>query len=167
MKTVKHKPTLSPNKCNHCQLMWYGAYFDSHRMIIPEGFVLCFSCWNSLDSFLHKKSYKDWESAYDLHNEEVWNRPLEEFDKEKRREEWNQSHPQFMEMARKWITDPKQKPSPKKRYDRSVPNWMRLAIDLGKVTPGDDYVYAITTYLDHVMKVEKTTDHSILKNRIR
>jgi hypothetical protein len=137
MKTTKHRPAEAPAQCDHCSVVTYEDIHDSQEVIVPEGFVLCHACWLDLEK--HLSIYNSPELA-DAHEHNT--------------KEWKRSYPQFMQIAAKWIRAKKRLPQ-KKRFHRSVPKWMRLAINVGKVTPGDSDIYIVTTCSDEVIEVER------------
>jgi hypothetical protein len=144
-KATKHKPTLAPWRCSHCNCTWYG-WHNSRKTIIPIGVILCHSCYNALDNYMFEQDRDLWQEA--CHH------PEQEDD------EWKRDHPQFVVQAKRWVdnTTPK-----KNTYDATVPKWMRIAIDSGEVMPNSEYVYAITSLEDGTVQVEKNLDRSVLR----
>jgi len=144
MKAVKHKPTLAPSQCDCCLKIWYGmGVFTDTRVTIPTGIALCYRCWIRFDDYTN--TLGDWEEINSRDDSDD--------------QRWKKGYPQFFEAAKLWV----QKAAPKKRRYRGVPEWMRVAVDSGKVVPNDEYVYTITSCGDRIMQVVKTSQSSITR----
>lgn len=145
MKTIRHKPTVSPVQCNSCKQIWYGSFYNvADNPLIPQGQILCHHCLKALGFYLLKKDEQTFSKVWEAHNEQENN------------QEWKKAYLQFFEMAKQWIGRNASEPNQiEKAYASTVPKWARTAIDLGKMTPNDEYVYTVTTQGDTVVQVEK------------
>ena len=130
---VHHQKTRSPAECPHCGLVSRWAIF-THLRFAPEDVYLCIHCHNKLYNVF-------WDFR---HNE-----PYDE--------ENEQEVAKVHAFVRQWIADKKQKPhprSPEKRFDHSVPLWMRNAIDSGKMKTNDGNIYVVSSQSDQVVSIE-------------
>lgn len=142
-RIVKHKGTIPPFECHHCGMIWYGgaSLEDKNK---PSGTVLCIECGNALDTYL----YSDGPHC----QSEAWMNKMD-----------------FQHIAADWIADKTQKPLPRKeeeRFDRSVPRWMRRAIDLGLVQSNEKDVYIVFTAGDEPTRIDKEETDEAFSERL-
>jgi hypothetical protein len=143
MTTTRQKrPTLGPSECAHCHTIWYGTFVygeEGASIAIPDDVVLCVKCWAALDRFLYRRS----PSVYNAISDREAARAVSG----------------FYEAARTWIADETKAPRPRKRrYQQSVPTWMRKAIDRGLVKPNSEDIYTVLTTGDEPVSVETGRD---------
>lgn len=110
---IKHKSMISPFECPHCGYIWYG---HAGRHPGAPDVVLCS---HGLEAYLME------HHAADLMG----------------------NAPAVLDYSRAWIQDKSQKPFPRLAntwfHKRSVPAWMRSAINQGLVKPNDTHVYVV------------------------
>ncbi len=143
-RIVKHKGTIPPFECHHCGMIWYGgaSLEDKNK---PSGTVLCIDCWNALDTYLYSDGPHCKSDA-----------TIRQVD--------------FQHIATDWIADQTQQPLPRtkeKRFDRSVPRWMRRAIDLGLVQPNEKDVYIVFTTGDEPTRIDKEEADEAFSERLK
>src|SRR5271157_685534 len=115
-REVKHRRTCAPFECDHCGVIWYGGAASSHYT--PDSLTLCAQCHIALDNYLDEKYDDFFYSLRDEHTEERM--------KLVHADAWA------------WIQNKHNKPYlvvAEKRFRRSVPKWMRSAINAGMVQP--------------------------------
>ena len=111
----------------------------------PSGTVLCIECRNTLDTYLYS------DGPHSQSDAEI-------------------SHVDFQHIAADWIADKTQQPLPRKeekRFDRSVPRWMRRAIALGLVQPNGKDVYIVFTAGDEPTRIEKEEADEAFSERLQ
>lgn len=97
---------------------------------MPFGTVLCIECCNALETYLYA------DGPHSQSDAQI-------------------SHLDFQHIAADWIADKTQQPLPRteeKRFDRSVPRWMRRAIELGLVQPNEKDVSLVFTAGDEPIR---------------
>jgi len=140
-KIIHHQKTLSPSECSHCGLISRWAIFASLRFA-PEDIHVCTHCHNKL-----------YNAFWDFRHNEPYD--------EENRQEVAKVHA----FVRQWIADKKQKPyprSPEKRFDHSVPLWMRNAVDLGKMKTNDGNIYVVSSQSNQVVSIEIVHGEALL-----
>lgn len=121
---IKHKRTLAPWRCDHCQEAYYG-FGTSGSPIIPPEMHLCCDCHIS-----------GWERYLYHQHRNLYDRQKENIER-------------IHEIARAWIADKTKNPLPKENpYHSSVPVWMRKAIDAGLVQCNGKEVYIVYSMKD-------------------
>lgn len=143
-RIIKHKGTLPPCECHHCGMIWYGgASLEDQNT--PSGAVLCIECWHALDTYLYA------DGPHAKSDAEI-------------------SQVDLQHIAADWIADQTHQPLPRseeKRFDRSVPRWMRRAIALGLVPPNETDVYLVFTAGDEPTRIEKEEADEAFSERLK
>jgi len=144
------KRANAPLACGHCKRIWYGMWPSGNdsQYFIPEGVMLCTNCWDKLE--LHLNIYADKTVSHVfVVLETSLQGTLSDTEKEA-------NLAILHEEARKWIADPTKKPTPSKNpYDKSVPYWMRDAVNKGLVEPNSHKVYKIEHTGKEALSVEE------------
>lgn len=141
---TKHRSTISPFECHHCGLIWYGMASTIEKTL-PPGTVLCAKCSAALHNYL----YHDGLHCKEGHDPE--------------------NHAFFQPLAVTWLADRTMKPFPlaaDKRFHRSVPRWMRRAIEMQVVEPNDKDVYQVYTREGEPQRVDKRETQEAYWKRI-
>lgn len=142
-RIVRHKATISPFECYHCGVIWYGMA-GSENEDRPPDTVLCVHCHNALWNYLY------YDGPHCKNGAEVNKATLQQ-------------------ISGAWIADKTKKPFPRnesKRFERSVPRWMRRAIDLGLVKPNDKDVYIISTAGEEPVRIDKEETYEAFHERL-
>lgn len=96
--------------------------FKDH-VVVPKDMTLCIRCWSALDSYLYR-AMPNWymDGLGDQDEQAIAS-----------------LHPEAM----KWINDETKRPLPKKRFAKSVPMWMRSAVNQGMVKTNGKELYVV------------------------
>lgn len=143
-RIVKHKATISPFQCHHCGVIWYGTGSSGNDDRPPDT-VLCAHCHNALWDFLY-------------------------YDGPHCKDGVERDKAAFQQISSAWIMDKTQKPLPRseqKRFDHSIPRWMRRAIGLGLVKPNDEEVYIVFTVGNEPVRVDKEETDKAFCERLK
>ena len=133
---TKHRRVHPPRECSRCGYTFYGMVpTDTYK----TGHQLCRTCWRVLDTLVTTQMPFAATGADEQEWEEV------------------------CRLALRYV-EQKQPRAQGKRFDASVPKWMRSAIEAGLVTTNSEEVHTIYSEGERVVKVERREQEET-KNR--
>lgn len=122
-RIITHRPTGTPLECIHCRYCWYGTGC-SYKNVTDK--VLCDLCWEALDTHIWAKR--------DRYKYMPMSTEREALGREIRND------------GQTWLADKTTVPRKRtheRRFDKSVPKWMRSAIQQGLIKTSDEGMHTI------------------------